>query len=226
MELKEKLLLIQTELKAPKNQRNAFGNYNYRSAEDILEAVKPLCLAHKVVLTISDDIVILGQHNPIVVEEQAYSSKLKKEVTVKKVYGSQRFYVKAIVTLRDVETDQMIYTSAFAREEEEKAGMDTSQITGSASSYARKYALNGLFDIDDTKDADATNTHGKEEKEPKEEPKEEPKPLVTQETLRQLAEVLEIEEIVKVKEYYKVQDLSNITQENALKLIAKKKRGK
>lgn len=198
MELKEKLLLIQTELKAPKNQVNKFGNYNYRSAEDILEAVKPLCLAHKVVLTITDDLIMLGN----------------------------RFYVKAIVTLRDVETDQMIYTSAFAREEETKKGMDSSQITGSASSYARKYALNGLFDIDDTKDADATNTHGKEEKEPKEEPKEEPKPLVTQETLRQLAEVLEIEEIVKVKEYYKVQDLSNITQENALKLIAKKKRGK
>ena len=195
MELKEKLLLIQTELKAPKSNFNKFGNYSYRSCEDILESVKPLCAKHKVVLTITDDLVMLGT----------------------------RFYVKAIVTLRDVETDQMIYTSAFAREEETKKGMDSSQITGSASSYARKYALNGLFDIDDTKDADATNTHGKEEKEPKEEPKQEPKPLVTQETLRELAELLEIEEIVKVKEYYKIEDLSTITQETALKLIAKKK---
>lgn len=195
MELKEKLLLIQSELKAPKNQTNEFGKYKYRSAEDILEASKPLCLKHRALLTISDDIVMLGN----------------------------RFYIKAFATLTDIDSDTQIIVTALAREEETKKGMDSSQITGSTSSYARKYALNGLFDIDDTKDADATNTHGKEEKETKEEKVEAPKQIVSQDTLRELLDLLEIEDIVKVKEYYKTDDLSTITQENALKLIAKKK---
>lgn len=132
--LTEKLIKVQSTLKAPKNQRNNFGNYNYRSCEDILEAVKPLLAENGLVLTISDDMVMLGN----------------------------RFYVKATATISDGESS--ITNSAFAREEETKKGMDSSQITGSASSYARKYALNGLLCIDDTKDADATNTHGKEEK--------------------------------------------------------------
>ena len=133
MTLVEKIIKVQSTLKAPKNQRNNFGNYNYRSCEDILEAVKPLLAENGLVLTISDDMVMLGN----------------------------RFYVKAEATITDGENK--ITNTAFAREEETKKGMDASQITGAASSYARKYALNGLFCIDDTKDADATNTHGKEE---------------------------------------------------------------
>ena len=129
--LVEKLAKIQQELKAPKNQRNSFGGYNYRSCEDILEAVKPLLGG--LILTLNDDIIQVGN----------------------------RVYVKATATITDGE--HSISTSANAREPESKKGMDESQITGAASSYARKYALNGLFDIDDTKDADATNTHGKDD---------------------------------------------------------------
>lgn len=131
MNIYEKLLNIQNELKAPKNQHNNFGNYDYRSCEDILETVKPLCKEQKVVLNISDEIVMIGN----------------------------RYYVKAIATLVDLEdkTEDCIATIeniAYAREEENKKGMDASQVTGATSSYARKYALNGLFCIDDTKDAD------------------------------------------------------------------------
>ncbi len=126
----KKLIEIQSELKAPKNQRNTFGNYNYRSAEDILEAVKPLLKKHECTMTISDTIVEVGG----------------------------RVYVKATATFLD--GDNRTEVCAFAREEETKKGMDAAQITGSASSYARKYALNGLFLIDDTKDPDATNDHG------------------------------------------------------------------
>ena len=146
MELKQKLLSIQTELKAPKNQFNSFGNYNYRSCEDILEALKPLCKKENVLLTLSDTIKHVGE----------------------------RYYVEATATLYDVETDGCISVSAYAREEETKKGMDSSQITGAASSYARKYALNGLFNIDDTKDSDSTNEgEGKHKTSPK--PKAEPK---------------------------------------------------
>ena len=127
------LLKIQSELKAPKNQFNKFGNYSYRSAEDILEAVKPLLSKYSCQMTISDEMVSVGE----------------------------RIYVKATVTF--TEGEKVTTVSAFAREEETKKGMDAAQITGSASSYARKYALNGLFLIDDTKDPDATNKHGKEE---------------------------------------------------------------
>ena len=134
-----KLLQIQTALKAPKNQRNNFWNYNYRSCEDILEAVKPLLDSVWATLSISDDIIAVWE----------------------------RVYVKATCTLKDTDTWEIIeQTSAFARESETKKWMDDSQITGSASSYARKYALNGLFCIDDTKDADATNDHWKSEEWP------------------------------------------------------------
>jgi len=129
--LREKLLNIQLELKAPKSQRNTFGNYNYRSCEDILEALKPLLGKYKVVLTIGDQMVKLGD----------------------------RYYVKTQVEIKDVDGDNTMFVNAYAREEETKKGMDGSQITGAASSYARKYALNGLFGIDDTKDSDTTNKH-------------------------------------------------------------------
>lgn len=143
-----KLMLIQASLKAPKNQKNAFGGYNYRSCEDILEAVKPLLYDTQTTLTISDDIVEVWW----------------------------RVYVKATATLKDCETWEIIeQNSAYARESESKKWMDDSQITWATSSYARKYALNGLFCIDDVKDADATNTHEKETKATKKsEPKSNP----------------------------------------------------
>ena len=134
MEIYKKLMSIQTKLKAPKSQRNSFGNYNYRSCEDILEAVKPLLDEFKVALTIKDEIILIGE----------------------------RYYIKATATLIDIDTGDTTETSAYARESAEQRGMDSSQVTGATSSYARKYALNGLFAIDDNKDADATNTHGKE----------------------------------------------------------------
>ena len=136
MNVHEKLLTVQTELKAPKSQFNKFGNYAYRNAEDILEALKPLLLEVKATNTISDEIILIGE----------------------------RYYVVATAMFTDVETGETIKVSANAREEETKKGMDSSQITGSSSSYARKYALNGLYGIDDTKDADGTNKHEKEEK--------------------------------------------------------------
>lgn len=123
------LVYIQSKLKAPKGQENKFGGYKYRSCEDILEAVKPLLEAQNCSLTISDDIVQVGE----------------------------RIYVKATATLHTPSQDYV--NTAFAREALAKKGMDESQVTGAASSYARKYALNGLFCIDDTKDADALNTN-------------------------------------------------------------------
>ena len=152
MNIYEKLLKAQVELKAPKGQYNSFGKYKYRSCEDILEALKPVLDKLKLTLFISDEIVEVGG-----------SYKLeKKEETVETV---GRKYVKATITLVNTEKpDEQIKVSALAREEEIKKGMDGSQITGASSSYARKYALNGMFMIDDTKDSDSTNTHGKEEK--------------------------------------------------------------
>lgn len=127
----KELIMIQQELKAPKAQRNNFGGYNYRSCEDILEAVKPLLAEQSCTLTVTDDIVLIGD----------------------------RIYVKATATLTNPD-GKSVSTTAFAREPEQKKGMDESQISGMASSYARKYALNGLFCIDDTKDADTMdNTH-------------------------------------------------------------------
>lgn len=122
----EKLMQVQSELKAPKNQYNSFGKYNYRSCEDILEGVKPLLLKVKATLTISDEIVQVAD----------------------------RIYVKATSTFTDIENGETITNSAYAREANDKKGMDESQVTGATSSYARKYCLNGLLCIDDTKDAD------------------------------------------------------------------------
>ena len=131
--IRQKLQGIQSSLKAPKGQTNKFGGYKYRSCEDILTALKPLLAEWGCSLTITDSII---------------------EV-------SGRIYVKALATLLDNDSDSGIPVAGFAREAEIKKGMDEAQVTGSASSYARKYALNGLFAIDDTKDADATNDHGK-----------------------------------------------------------------
>lgn len=124
----KELIAIQSELKAPKSQFNKFGGYKYRKAEEILEAVKPLLNKQKCTLTITDDIVMVGN----------------------------RIYVKATATIKN-EKGECETTNGWAREEETKKGMDVSQITGASSSYARKYALNGLFAIDDNTDSDTTN---------------------------------------------------------------------
>ena len=140
MSVNEKLLRVQTELVAPKGQWNDFSKFKYRSCEDILEAVKPLLKDVKAALTISDEIQQIGD----------------------------RYYVVAVARFIDVEDATSVSVTAYAREELSKKGMDASQITGSASSYARKYALNGLFAIDDGKDADTRNN--KAEPKQKEEP--------------------------------------------------------
>lgn len=140
----KKLVAVQAALKAPKGQFNKFGGYKYRSCEDILEAVKPLLLEQGLQLTITDEPVEVGG----------------------------RIYIKATATVTD--GSETAAVSGYAREAETKKGMDESQITGTASSYARKYALNGLFLIDDTKDADATNDHQKPKAAPR--PKQAPKP--------------------------------------------------
>lgn len=136
MSIFSKLLNVQIELKAPKNQYNQFGKYNYRNCEDILEAVKPLLKKEKLSLVLTDKIINIDG----------------------------RYYVQATAQLIDIEKNSTLEVTAYAREEETKKGMDGSQITGASSSYARKYALNGLFLIDDTKDSDTTNNHGKDDK--------------------------------------------------------------
>lgn len=130
MSVHHKLKEIQKKLKAPKNQKNTFGGYKYRSCEDILEAVKPLLYEQDCTLTINDEVLAV----------------------------MDSVYVKATATLTDCVSDSSVTATAYAREQETAKGMSDPQITGSCSSYARKYALNGLFCIDDTKDADATNT--------------------------------------------------------------------
>ena len=160
----KQLIQLISELKAPKGQYNSFGKYKYRSCEDILEAVKPLLAKYELLLTITDDVVAVGD----------------------------RVYIKATATVVNAE-GECVSSSSLAREENEKKGMDASQITGSASSYARKYALNGLFCIDDTKDADATNTHGKDEQ------KSTPEPSATyQMAIRALGECKTAEDTIKV----------------------------
>lgn len=188
MGIVEKLFNIQQELRAPKNQRNNFGGYNYRSCEDILEAVKPLLKANNCTLTISDELVNIGE----------------------------RYYIRATATLTDAENRDDYYSNiAYAREPESKKGADESQITGACSSYARKYALNGLFCIDDVKDADATNTHGKEE------------PKAEGEVKKASAKQIElINKLIKDKEtmlkYYGVAKIEDLTLEQASQVISSK----
>lgn len=187
MAIYEKLLNIQVELKAPKSQINNFGNYNYRSCEDILEAVKPFLKKEKCVLIINDE--------------------------VQKI--ENRYYLKAVVTLIDVENGESIQASAFAREEETKKKMDGSQITGASSSYARKYALNGLFAIDDTKDGDVTNSG------------EENESIASQQSLikQQIGEILKVKgigfdrltEVIKTK--FKKQKFDELTAREQQRLL-------
>lgn len=188
---------IQSELKAPKNQLNKFGGYNYRSCEDILEAVKPMLAKHEACLTITDDVVEIGD----------------------------RVYVKATARF-EAKDGCSAEVSSFAREPEVKKGMDESQITGAASSYARKYALNGLFLIDDTKDADATNSHGKEEK-----PAEKPVKYVDASELAAMSTLAKDvdADIPKLCEYFKIDNLEHAPSEMypaIMKALMKKKGGK
>ena len=190
-EINIKLMNIQQELKAPKGQYNDFGKYAYRSCEDILEAVKPLLKREKVVLTISDELQYIGN----------------------------RYYIKATATLIDTESEATISNSAYAREEETKKGMDGSQITGASSSYARKYALNGLFGIDDNKDSDTTNISSKED-EPKEEKKASPKQI---ELLSKYYQGENLTKLLEVNNLERLEDMSiNKASEILSKLFAKK----
>ena len=134
MKVELKLYAVQQALKAPKDQFNGFGKYNYRSCEGILEALKPHLGLNKLIVTLGDRVVEVGG----------------------------RVYIEATATVTDIEEGGQISCTAYAREEDAKKGMDASQVTGAASSYARKYALNGLFAIDDNKDSDATNDGGKD----------------------------------------------------------------
>jgi len=133
MNIYEKLMQVQSKLKVSKENFNAFGKYKYRSCEDILEGVKPILKEVGAIITLSDIIELIGD----------------------------RHYIKATATFMDTEKGEKLEVSAYAREDEALKGMSASQVTGSASSYARKYSLNGLLSIDDTKDSDATNDHGK-----------------------------------------------------------------
>lgn len=186
----KKLMTIQKELKAPKNQFNSFGKYKYRSCEDILEAVKPLLAKQGCVLTLSDEVVEIGS----------------------------RVYVKATATITDGTTPYTV--TAFAREEAEKKGMDGSQITGTASSYARKYALNGLFCIDDTKDAD-TDEHTKQTTK-----KEKEKPETAKETYREKIYKYVEENGLDMKDFAAEHKLSRSTTEDEFKALYEKLGGK
>ena len=194
MGINEKLMRIQTQIKAPKNLYNSFGKYNYRNAEGICEAVKPFLEKENVSLILVDDMVAIGN----------------------------RYYLKATARLLDNENNESIEVSAFAREPEQKKGMDESQITGTASSYARKYALNGLFLLDDTKDADTDEYHNQTAYQQA----NENKTTVTSEQVGKLkVEMLRTGATEQyICEYYKLNKLIDMTQEqcvNAMEMFKK-----
>ena len=196
MNIYEKLMNIQKELKAPKGQYNDFGKYAYRSCEDILESVKPLLEKYKVTIILTDKLEQIGE----------------------------RYYIRAKAILIDTETNNSIENTAYAREEETKKGMDGSQITGTSSSYARKYALNGLLLIDDTKDADTDefakeNNKGKTKEEPKEK-------KITPGQLKVLSKLYTGDNLVKLLELNKIDKLEDMSMEKANEIILKlKKKG-
>ena len=189
MTVYEKLAQVQQELIAPKNQYNSFGKYNYRSCEDILEGLKPCMAKVKAAVTVSDEIVMIGD----------------------------RYYIKATATFHDAESGESVSNTAYAREEEGKKGMDASQVTGSTSSYARKYALNGLFCIDDVKDADSRDNRQKEAEEQKQAEEEQKKmesaiiPAVKVGVLRGMCEKDNVSP-EKIMKLYKVNALEELTE--------------
>jgi len=188
MNVYEKLANVQSALKAPKGQYNAFGKYKYRSCEDIVESVKPLLNKYGLLLTLTDEIEQIGD----------------------------RFYVKATATITDTADGMIIFVSAYAREEETKKGMDGSQVTGASSSYARKYALNGIFAIDDTKDSDSTNTHGHEPSQ-QNQPQQEQKPMTPRQML--IARLNELG--IDVNAYAKANNLNGKTDEATFRKLLK-----
>lgn len=192
MNIYEKLGIIQSKLKAPKGQYNYFGKYKYRSCEDILEAVKPLLTETKTVLIVTDRMEVVGD----------------------------RRYVRAEAHLNDCEDTGEITTVAYAREEESKKGMDSSQVTGTASSYARKYALNGLFCIDDNKDSDSTNTGEKEKTSGrKAEPAKETE-MISSETTMSIKNIIdkypEVKLLEQIKARFKVNDISHLQKRKGI----------
>lgn len=187
MNIYEKLTEVQNKLKAPKSQYNGFGKYNYRNCEDILEALKPLLLEYKLSLFITDKLIQVGE----------------------------RYYIQAETRLINCEkTEEVIFNIGLSREEEDKKNFDQSQITGSASSYARKYALNGLFAIDDTKDSDATN-NGSDEKKGTKKPIETKGNTTTIEDKKQLSEA-------QIKRLYAIIKSAGKTEEDFKKYIKEK----
>lgn len=181
MSIFEKLSKVQMELKAPKGQYNSFGKYKYRSCEDILEAIKPILEKHKLTLRMTDELVCIGE----------------------------RYYVKATAYLYDTEkSTDMLGTTAYARESEKKTGMDESQITGTASSYARKYALNGLFLIDDTKDADTDEYHEQTNK------------MITKKQIETIKEL--VDDIDAMLNYFKIEKIEDMTSSQADEIIKRK----
>ena len=192
MTIHEKMMKIQTTLKAPKNLFNSFGNYKYRNAEGILEAVKPLLAENKLSMYISDDVQAVND----------------------------RVYVKATVSIFDIETGESVMATASAREALNKKGMDDSQITGTASSYARKYALNGIFLLDDTKER--TARANKQEQEKNKEKLDQMKiSLVKQKTLLDLCEDEKFD-INKILKSYKHESIKDITEGQYKYIVANK----
>lgn len=215
MSLREKLMHIQEELKAPKNLHNNFGGYNYRNAESIFEALKPLLVKYGATVTITDMIEEIGG----------------------------RIYVKATASIWDTERKDVanidsipISVEAYAREAETKKGMDDAQVTGATSSYARKYALNGLFLLDDTEDVDSEAYQAQAKPEPqkaqpkkapakkaepkKDEPKDDVPPL-TEEELLFLSQRYTGENLEKLLDYFKIDDITQIQPDAGRALIKK-----
>jgi hypothetical protein len=193
-----KLSIVQNEVKVLKNQRNTFGNYNFRSAEDIMEASKPICQKWDCFIITSDELVLVGD----------------------------RYYVEATATLYDFEGNS-ISAKSQARESETKKGMDVAQITGASSSYARKYALGGLLQLDDNKDPDATNKHGKDKTDQPDKYDKSPvgtgyakSTLIQRDIINDYGKrgVLDLE---KVKAYYKVDSIESLSHEQAEAVIDK-----
>lgn len=177
----EKLAKIQSELFVPKDQKNDFGKYNYRSCEDILTKVKPLCEKNGCVLFLTNETIQVGE----------------------------RIYIEAHARLVELETKEEVWSVASAREAETKKGMDESQITGTASSYARKYALAGLFCIDNEKDADTNEYTEKTQK----------KTLATENQIKLLKDKMSDEKIGEMLEYYKVKKIEELSVEQASQVI-------
>lgn len=195
MNIYEKLGVIQSKLKAPKGQYNSFRKYKYRSCEDILEAVKPLLAETKTVLSVTDRMEVVGG----------------------------RIYVRAEARLNDCEDTGEITTVAYAREEESKKGMDSSQVTGAASSYARKYALNGLFCIDDNKDSDSTNTGEKEKTSGRKTESAKEAEMISSETTMSIKNIIdkypEAKLLEQIKTRFKVSDIKSLTKEKGQKCL-------